>query len=81
MRKMIIGGVPHLWKPLSFTSPDGLTGVSVIVAYPENEPTASPVFLIDNNGTDPFGRMGHAMWLPTNEVHFQDAGEGEKVTW
>ena len=81
MRKMNINGVPYLWKPLSFANPTGTVGISIIVAYPENQPLADPIFLIDNNGTDPFGGFSYATWVPTKNVHFQDAKEGEKVTW
>jgi hypothetical protein len=80
MRKMIINGVPYLWTPLSFTSPDGNTGVSIIVAYPENEPDARPLYLIDNNGTDPFAQMSYAVWLPAFGVKFEDANN-RPVTW
>jgi hypothetical protein len=78
---MMISGIPHLWKPLSFTSPDGKRGMAIMVAFPENDLSADPVYLIDNNGTDPFGDFGHAVWAPTMLVSFRNPIEGEKVTW
>ena len=81
MKKMTINGVPYLWKPLSFTSPDAMRGISIIVAFPENEPDAAPLFLIDNNGTNPFGHMSYAQWVPTNDVHFEDSKEGQQTSW
>ena len=80
MRKMMINGIPYLWKPLSFTSPDAMRGISVMAAFPENEPDAAPLFLIDNNGTNPFGHVSYAVWVPTNDVHFEDASE-RPTTW
>jgi hypothetical protein len=80
MRKMTINGVPHLWKPLSFTNPEATVGISIIVAFPENMPNAYPIFLIDNNGTNSLGSMSYAVWIPTTSVHFSDA-DGQQTTW
>ena len=80
MRKLMINGIPYLWKPLSFTNPNARVGISIIVAFPENEPDADPLFLIDNNGTNPFGHTSYAQWVPTMAVHFEDAGE-RPTTW
>jgi hypothetical protein len=57
-----------------------MRGISVMVAFPENEPDAAPLFLIDNNGTNPFGHVSYAVWVPTNDVHFEDASE-RPTTW
>ena len=81
MRKMTINGIPYLWKPLSFTNPDKTVGISIIVAYPDNEPDAKPLYLVDNNGTDPFGGFSYAQWVPTKDVHFEDTTEGQPTTW
>ena len=81
MRKMTINGIPYLWKPLSFTNPDATRGFDVVVAFPENGPDATPLFLIDNNGLNPFGHMSYAQWVPTKDVHFEDHKEGQPTSW
>ena len=80
MNKMTINGIPYLWRSLSYTSPNGNSGGYLVVAYPENDPGAPPIFLIDNNGTVPFGGMSWANWIPTNDVTFEEPN-GRKVTW
>lgn len=80
MRKMFINGVPYLWKPLSFKSPDGKTISEITVAYPELCP-GEPMFLIDNNGENPFGAFSVAHWIPVQGIEFRNPGNDEKVTW
>jgi hypothetical protein len=78
---MMINGVRYLWASLSFSNPDKTTGGSIMVAYPEHDPKASPVFLIDNNGENPFASISYANWLPAPSVHFVDPVKGQPVTW
>jgi hypothetical protein len=81
MRKLMINNVPYVWRSLSYQHPDGNSGGEIIIAFPENEPDATPLFLIDNNGTDPFASFGYANWMPAFGVHFRDLKEGEPVSW
>ena len=81
MKKLMINGIPYLWKPLQFTNPDKTLGKLIIVAFPEHDPDAEPIFLIDNNGENPFGGYSFATWVPTKDVVFNDPKEGQEVTW
>jgi hypothetical protein len=80
MRKMLINGNPYLWMTLSYEQPDGMAGGSLMVAYPENEPDA-PLFLIEDNGTNPLAGFSYANWLPAHGVSFVDRAAEEPVTW
>ncbi len=80
MRKMIINGITCLWTNLSWSNPDNTVGCSIMVAYPENDPRAAPIFLIDNNGENLLGGFSHAVWMPTQSVQFVEPG-GLPVTW
>jgi hypothetical protein len=80
MRKMVINGVPYLVKVLLWNHPDNTGSSSILVCYPQGEPDAAPLFLIDNNGTNPFAEFSFANWLPAPGVHFEDPA-GRPVTW
>lgn len=72
MRKMYIKGVAYTCKPLSFLNPTGTVGSELIVAWPDHDPEARPLFLIDNNGTNPFEEFSYASWVPAPGVQFKD---------
>ena len=80
MRKLIIRGIAYLCKPLSYEQPNQKAGGALIIAYPEHDHSAEPLFLVDNNGLNPFAEYSYAVWMPAQHVKFVDPDD-RQTSW